>query len=300
MKTIFKILVVGIISSYSVYTSAQQYQPVLENTYWNVLLGNGKTDSVGLGNDTIMGGKVYRKINSRFFTLLPLIDSFFIREDTLLQKVWVKFADSSETLLYDFSLQPGDSIKLKGWFGKMGFDPSLFGIEAWFKLDSISIRIYQGIQRKVYYLSNGLSWVSGIGSTWGLLSTYSPGLFLSNFAICNRNFNYYLLCTHQNGVLKYKDCTECNMTMNLSGVDDPEKKLLVVYPNPASDQITIEVTDFSDHNLRFVLLDATGRTVSNGMVGDKTRVSLQGLQNGVYTLSITSPTFSTVKKIIKL
>jgi len=297
MKAIFKILVVGIISSYSNDTSAQQYQPVLENTYWNVLLGNGKTDSVGLGNDTIMGGEVYRKINSRFFTLLPLIDFFFIREDTLLQKVWVKFADSSETLLYDFSLQPGDSVKLKGWFGGKGFDPSLFGIEAWFKLDSTSLRIYQGIQRKVYYLSNGLIWVSGIGSTWGLLSTYSPGLFLAAFNICNRQLNYYLLCVHQNGVLKYKDCPSA---CDLVGVNDPEKKLLVVYPNPASDHITIEVTDFSDHSLRFVLLDATGRTVSNGMVGDKTQVSLQGLQNGVYTLSISSNTCSAIKKIIKL
>lgn len=271
---------------------AQSYQSILRNTSWNILLPNLSNDSLALGNDTILNGTEYKKLQSKKYA------NFYIREDTINQKVWIKYADSAEVLVYDFALQVGDSITMTGFWGTSLINQTKF------KIDSITIDSFEGVARRVWHLNPfSFTWIEGVGSTYGLLATFSPGLWFTTNPPCSYPINYYLLCAHQGAKLNFLN--KCIKSCYFPGVGidkmpENEKPPFNCYPNPASDQITIEVTDFSDHNLRFVLLDATGRAVSNGMVGDKIQISLHGLQNGVYTLSISSDTFSAVKKIIKL
>jgi len=72
---------------------------------------------------------------------------------------------------------------------------------------------------------------------------------------------------------------------------------LSVYPNPASDQITVQ----SDELIFSVeLYDLTGKQVRNLLPNsNETSVSLEGLENGVYTLKVNSEKGTSVKKIIR-
>jgi hypothetical protein len=61
---------------------------------------------------------------------------------------------------------------------------------------------------------------------------------------------------------------------------------IAVYPNPASDKITIEVKKNKYTNIS--ISDMTGRILSTGSMGsDKETISLEGLDKGIYFITLT-------------
>lgn len=61
-----------------------------------------------------------------------------------------------------------------------------------------------------------------------------------------------------------------------------------VYPNPASELVTLELGSAAGQRVEYTLTDATGRTVLAGsLVGqDRTALGVQGLNNGLYHLTL--------------
>lgn len=100
----------------------------------------------------------------------------------------------------------------------------------------------------------------------------------------------------------YTDINSCSnsITNNLVvdaclGVDEVENNFAVIYPNPAKNQFTIELSgDFT-----FELMDAQGRLVYKGKATDKVLVSVEDYQIGVYFVQIENNTFENSYRIIK-
>jgi hypothetical protein len=120
MKKLFFaiVLVFIVVSSFS-----QSYRPMLGNSGDSVNIW-GVYDALDMydlkfvfiiSNDTIISSKEYRVVETHVmnYMYIGLVDLHFMREDTIAKKVYV-YDESTMTdvLLYDFSLQVGDSIFL--------------------------------------------------------------------------------------------------------------------------------------------------------------------------------------------
>lgn len=73
---------------------------------------------------------------------------------------------------------------------------------------------------------------------------------------------------------------------------------LKAFPNPITDELTIEATTTSDSKLNYLLMDAIGRTVLTGNLNNsKATLNTSTLEKGFYSLSITNEKGSSLKTI---
>jgi hypothetical protein len=109
------------------------------------------------------------------------------------------------------------------------------------------------------------------------------------------NFNEVYIKFNAGSCLAIEDCNV--------GIDEEEASLTSVYPNPATDQITLEYNTAGD-NGTIIISDLTGkvvRTVSVSSSSTKSVIGLEGLHSGVYFYSfqVNNKPVSTRKFIIK-
>ena len=73
-----------------------------------------------------------------------------------------------------------------------------------------------------------------------------------------------------------------------------------IYPNPAENQVTIEILKFSSHSLSLEIIDDLGRIVKSTNVSDnKTTISIEDLRPGIYYCRVSGEGIYNVEKIIK-
>ncbi len=115
------------------------------------------------------------------------------REDTATRRIYYRAAPNyPEKLIYDFSIQEGDSIYISE-------------SRLWLYVDSIRTKTFFEKERKVYYLTNKEweaqpIWIEGIGSLAGFaFSTYPPQLEWWG------GIDSYLTCCYNNDSLIYED-----------------------------------------------------------------------------------------------
>jgi len=90
--------------------------------------------------------------------------------------------------------------------------------------------------------------------------------------------------------------TTCDLKTNLIG-NKISNSNLKLYPNPVSDELTIEIESNSE-NFDFKIINATGQTVFNGNVIDKITVQTGSFAPGVYLVRFENDTTLEFKKII--
>ena len=168
----------------SAQTSA--YHPFPDsNASWCILTGcldgscNGDYGYIvdRLMGDTIVDGMLYHKVQETYFPSSnnncctpPLgLGSGYLREDTANRKVyWRVDSMGQDTLLYDFSLQIGDTLN-----GLMGSCPIPWVVQT---IDSTIVG--SDYHKRINFdadTCNGFSIIEGIGSTQGLTNCpYSP------------------------------------------------------------------------------------------------------------------------------
>ena len=151
-----------------------------EPTEWNfVSCSNDSSCTVDRYNsfaDTMVGTSHYYLIDGYHFN-----KTIWAREDTTERKVYMYATQAGpmieEYLIYDFSMNVGDSLSL---YNIQAPIPSQSG---YFTLDSAKVLVYENISRKTFYLSgndttkghlNRAIWIEGLGSM-SLINT--PGLF---------------------------------------------------------------------------------------------------------------------------
>ncbi len=214
--------------SFSVPCLAQEYKPLLDNyNEWQLTscYFGCITDVYYTDGDTIVDGNSYKILDGFHY----ISRTFLLREDIAQRKVYlnlVQSGSSDEYLLYDFSLNVGDSIDIKNPISPFPWDGGFY------KIDSIINRpLVDGNDYRHFYLSptpsNTISttpavWVEGAGS---LSLINAPGGYP------DINAAGHLSCFFKNGELFYS---------NLEAIDSCEPTILSINDeNNLLDQVII-------------------------------------------------------------
>jgi hypothetical protein len=248
----------------------------------------------------------------------------FVREDTAARKVYFLDSQSNpEILLYDFSMQIGDTIA-ENFLGTGGYFQNGNYI-----LDSVgTINIDAGV-RQVFYLNNPagghtLWWVESVGHLGFFVYPYSQnGYAAFHFMNCQdtpHDFYELLTCFHHQGRVYYDSCAfhtamtdGCIMlqdTCNYWNICGSIAQLHSIYtidlvPNPAHEKITIRLEVSQNIDPQFQLMDVSGKKViremSTGLLQQgqhSIEMDLHDVPPGFYLLRITTTEGSGFLKLI--
>lgn len=191
------------------------------------------------GEDTI--------INSTFYTKVKICQSSSyeggIRDDN--GKVYyVPVDDTSEVLLYDFTLDSGDTVYQGTW--NIPWD-----IEVQY-VDSIEI---QGTYRKRLYLGD-VQWVEGVGNI-------STGLFGENVSNIS-GYCFDLACMSINDSTLFPNENNQPCALDLSFDESEFENKISVYPNPTKDG-TISI-QHQEENLNYTIINSRGQEIKRGQL----------------------------------
>lgn len=203
-------------------------------------------------------------------------------------KVWT-YKDKGEadpleyeySLLYDFSLEVGDTFRSK-----------IFGDNEFYLLveEVDSVVLEDGSSRKRLKLScsnetdtinfshYGLrTWIQGVGDTRGLIAVSTN---------CLKDQNTSLLCFKQKGNQVWNNYSGYGCW--IVGIDDIAKKSFNVYPNPVENILTVQFQNW--HNIiDWRIYDIEGREIKSGRnINTDTFIitGLNALGSGVYFLHV--------------
>jgi hypothetical protein len=79
-----------------------------------------------------------------------------------------------------------------------------------------------------------------------------------------------------------------------------QNKLVEVYPNPATSNLTIRSTDFNSHKLAYSIIDVYGREVQNSTLITPAVIDISGFSKGIYFIRVSEQKNSTTLKFIKI
>nr|MCR5588760.1 hypothetical protein [Bacteroidales bacterium] len=229
-------------------TTARGYRSFFgsESTEWHVaeeVLDVGTFDyKYSIGDDTVISGLKYRKLEARWVICTPSntyeeqdIDyslSGFVREDTTEGKLWVRNAGTGneDCLAVDMSLSVGDTF----WYS-----------DYWLEVENVYTD-YLG--RKVVDLGDyygRVLFIEGVGATmWHCLGASLYSLYSMTYCIFHDD-----TLTYRNGdvLMQYGDIffdtVHCWGGYRTWGIDVPKEKGGAVYPNPCVSSISMELLE---------------------------------------------------------
>lgn len=113
----------------------------------------------------------------------------------------------------------------------------------------------------------------------------------------NGTYEVILTVSNECGVVK----TTATYTINVSAVTESDFNNMIVYPNPASDYITISVDNKLGDDINISIIDVQGRIVANEKLNsEKHTINTSQLLSGTYMLRLSSAESSYLKKIVIL
>ncbi|NUY82660.1 T9SS type A sorting domain-containing protein [Flavobacterium sp. MAH-1] len=260
------LLLISLVASMAAFA---QYHPFLDNSAWNVRMYNfgGYSDHyIQPGTPVSVDGMDYMQFTDAAFGNQTVL----IREDIPSKKVYRRI-DGSDVLLYDFSLEVGDTFTLPN-----GQTLAIVEISEVPTADG-------GTTRRFFMNSFVFSEVvyEGVGGD------NHPFRYQSEMPADPALYNY---CSYQDGVNIFNfglanggTPTDCNsLGLPTSRIADVK-----LYPNPFSRQFTISNdSGFSDADIK--LFDVTGREVRTlkHMSGNQIEIPRANLVSGIYALQI--------------
>lgn len=233
------------------------------------------TEQILIDGDTLINGNVYFKLYSTFHHTTVIypphpnppqyINSSssagptFFRYDTLLKQAYhLKNVDSTELLIYDFSLQVGDTLPMQG--------TTIYAAV----IESIDTIIVMGVPAKRFTLDIGLGEIDernyiieGMGGSNGLLHFQpefpwlSGGFFMTHFNCFHLDDSIY---SPEN-----LDCPFIDLVSGISYVEDPH--IVKISPNPTTDIFTIQINQ-ELLNSNFTLTDSNGKVIHHFTLTD--------------------------------
>jgi type IX secretion system substrate protein len=351
MKKCYTLLIILV---YSQISKAQIYYPMLDssvNTWYytfNILpvsppgippagvpcnYGNsnffGSSVKYYTQGDSVINSLSYQKLMFDNYLSTAGCTYGYLREDTSSRKIY--FMDnvfSPEILLYDFSMQPGDSISLNFVFP--GYWQN--GV---YTLDSIVVKQFAAGSRNVFYLdchscsfSMPMVWIESIGNqgdliyshsinsqSWGWFSFCSsplPTQFPYDFIEILTCFEHvpkvYLdsCCLQQaltNSCLQFAD--SCNYWNICGSVDEHDFiSSFDISPNPASEEITVSIQSSKTSYADFILTDMTGKELvilsKHKIIPGKQEfnLTLPRLSKGIYLVECHEKKGSVYRKLV--
>ena len=261
-----------------------------KNTFWTEYITSmfgctsRSTDVYFVENDTLINSKNYRKMldmmSSGSDTMYYYLGA--IREED--GKVFGKFdmynyqyGDDFEVQMYDFNLRVGDTVRTNlsehdTWLAML--KPVISTID--------TITLLNGTKRKRFTLSNGDTWIEGIGSLTGFLNPFFPMMTCGN--------SYQLMCFVQgNEELYHNDAVYFNGACGqLSAVDNvlESDSKISLSPNPVSDWLTVKF-ETNQQDLFIELYDIQGKLIIKKTLNlFSNSINLSHVNSGLYMYRI--------------
>jgi hypothetical protein len=291
MKKFLVLIFAGLLFS---STFGQTYHRLIKpNKYWDVqmcLMPPGICNYTNgsryyFKGDTVIAGKLYDAIyeysiwhvNPGPYCPPYAIDTsvtyqlwgIFMREDTMARKVYVyNNGINSDDLLYDFNLQPGDTLK-----SQYSYMPIIVKVS--------DTTLLTGDTMKVFYLNNGENYIESIGGSKGFCFP------IMNFEGCSDP-----KCIEDNGVHLWGD--ECYPLLT-SGVAHYEfDNTIEIFPNPATDFVELKRNNNSEITIN--IYDLTGRRILIKTLNNKSeKIDISLLTAGTYIYKL----FGSDEKVIR-
>jgi hypothetical protein len=257
------------------------------NQYQCPLGGAFEYYSYYISGDTSINNEMYHKLSTPFVSVWNMetcLQQHFtgykgaFRQDIPNKKVYfVPPLSSTEYLLYDFNMEPGDTVP--GYLTYNSGD-TVVSMDSILVGDNYRKRWFTNYENDIYY-------IEGIGSTYGLLE-FSPGFILDAPS-------YTLDCMMQNEQTIYPDPdTPCQLITSVDNSEDL-KDLFKVYPNPVRDLLYIDHASGS----HVQLFSITGLLISESeLTSGHSELSLKGIPEGIYYLRFNKDSEILVKKIM--
>lgn len=209
---------------------------------------------------------LYGNFLNNWWTLTEAYSGAF-RQDTLLKQVYfIERGSSQECLLYDFSLQVGDTLfsNCVNW----GVTNIVSSID--------SVLVGNSFRKRINFSSTNYSIIEGIGSTAGLIEPMFPFEYFGN-----------LSCFSHGGQTIFPD-TNISCDINTKVFEIVDKSKLLVYPNPFNTKTTFIASNDLD-NSELVIFDSFGKIVRRSFILNNVMViDRVGLSNGIYFFKLIS------------
>lgn len=264
-----------------------------QSTGWKMTCSNldqGWVDSVYTNSDTLIGGRVYKKvISTRDFP-----GNVYLREDTVTGRVWITGPTGCsiarhEWLVCDMSLHLADTFSI-GWAASS--PDSLRVVDSVFYDHGLKvIRLKNPSANGANEVMPVIYFTEGIGPDRG------PLLMTFNCSLC---WTPYLLCVYKDGVqqsysneLYHGDCSPF-LAMGLAEVDF---LVATLAPDPATDRVTITLRQ--DANADHVMVfDLSGRIVIDEAVATPQTITLDvsPLSAGAYVVQVSDVAGHTARR----
>ncbi len=279
----------------SFWSNAQTLTPV--PTQDTVAVWSVWSDKYVFLGDSTFNGNQYKKV---FVYYADSVDTLIYdslkyaclyRQDASAEKAYCVQRDStSEKLLYDFSANLGDTVKISpGFISKYAIftfqEPDGY---ASVRVEAIDSVLINGTYRKRIEIAPIASfgfpieyWIEGVGSSAGIVHSA-----LGLTQIADITANELLICMTVDGTVYYQAPPPFNNTcFEKRYVSIDENKLvdlIKIYPNPVKDKLTIQL----ENGLKpeeLIITSITGQTISNPRFTNS-EIDVSSLQKGFYIL----------------
>ena len=259
------------------FVSGQNQFNIVENTSkWSVITNYGgfyDTHFIRFGTeDTLIGGLPYRKVYNSYdpnglnWTFMDL----FIRENTTSRQVFLRNMIGEEGMLYDFSIELGDTVTIRNVISGPNVKLKVIGVD--------SVFIYDAMRKRYHFEAVTWPipdvWIEGIGSR-------GQGIIYSGFY--NTSPWYTLLCYKQDDVVYYMNPEYTACYYPYISISEKEKDYPKVYYSAKLNLIQIE--NIPESNLiYFELYNLFGQKEIYLPISGKTQISLDqnGLKDGLF------------------
>ncbi len=285
-----------ILISVSIYS--QNYYPFPDsNAIWNSRYGGYYGSPIvrfGLNGDTAINNQVYSKVyqivDDSTLNLNNMTYYSAIRENDSKQ-VFVKMTDfEEEILIYDFSLNIGDTIISNSPSGYLNYDLCIIA-----DIDTIELENNQFRKRFKINDYEQDYWIEGIGSIGGL---FHPTMDYIIGSYCD------LTCFKYNDTALYinnPECDKCFCSLLTPVIEKEENNNFInVYPNPATTNINI---DFKLKNglSTIRLINSNGNLIESRITNSfPIRMNIKNLPYGIYLIQLNTEKEIFTKKIIRI
>ncbi|RLD47815.1 MAG: hypothetical protein DRI94_13455 [Bacteroidetes bacterium] len=256
---------------------------------WNIITTNDTFDPhspyknrYGLIGDTLINDTLYSKLYVlENDTNLNIINGSYvgaIRENN--KHVYYKDISfpTKDILLYDFSLQQGDTMYYD-YYGFLGnIEPyinSHFNVVA--NIDSILIN---NKYRKRFNFENSDIWIEGIGSIFGQGLIHPIAQYPLNGDVVT------VACIKHNDTILHLGnplCDKCFCSLNIRGIEN-NKVRLYVFPNPVTSVFNIRFDYIEREVYNLSIIDCVGKKVFSKINIKKGNISInkENLNSGLY------------------
>jgi len=287
------------------------------------------------GSDTIIAGNHYRVL-----TVTPWFPpricpggcsnfsaGFVLREDTITNKVYYRYLnvfaspDPLEHVLYDYSLNAGDSISY----------PSFTPVPMVDSIVSIDSTLINGVYHKIQNIQNkstsgggsrAYSVVEGLGTTNGpVLPAFFIGCFEyeERLACFSQDTTYPLIHAPCNPAMcnpgaldSFVNSVGCTYVLTEDSIYQPyygpiyttntikPNEAVTFDPNPADNYLRVKAGSSFGDNTMVTIYDITGRPVFQSALPPKNAITINtsSLSEGLYIVFVQSSNGSAIQKIV--